>query len=238
MANVLNVGGKMLKSQRPHLQACNPIVALIHRQSTRMPPTKTSPRLSTELLMPLLPLPQRQRSTITIPPSFPTPNTVFLEDTKEPIPGLFSPVYEDIYPFAKPRPLLPHRPTSNTIAPGNAPEDNLGLYYFSIYYKALICGSRFNPGRHALAGGHRIHADVALDILGGSSKSKWHTDEQSCRKGCHGQSSRHHIPHNTPRQHRQCDHQHPLFIRYRSFFPGIGREKRSYCLRRFNAIGV
>ena len=91
-----------------------------------------SPRPSKELLLPLLPLPQRQTSTIT---SFPIPNTVFLEDAKEPIPipGLFSPVYEDIYPgFAKPRPVLPHQPTSNTIAPENAPEDNLGLHYFSI----------------------------------------------------------------------------------------------------------
>jgi hypothetical protein len=89
-----------------------------------------------------------------MPPSFPTPNTVFPEDTKDPIPGLFSPVYEDIYPFAKHkdpipglfspvyediypfakhRPAFLHQPTSNTIAPDNAPEDNLGLLCFSIY---------------------------------------------------------------------------------------------------------
>jgi hypothetical protein len=133
MANLSNVGGKMLKSLRLRLQAYNPIVALIHRQSTIMPRRKMSPRPSTELLMPLLPLPRRQTSTITMPPSFPTPDTVFLEDTKEPIPGLFSPVYEAIYPFAKPRPPLPHQPTSDTIAPENAPEDNLGLHCFSIY---------------------------------------------------------------------------------------------------------
>ena len=91
-----------------------------------------SPRPSKELLLPLLPLPQPQTSTIT---SFRTPNTAFLDDTKEPIPipGLFSPVYEDIYPFAKYRPVFPDQPTSNTIAPENAPEDNLGLHCFSIY---------------------------------------------------------------------------------------------------------
>jgi hypothetical protein len=112
------------KSLRPRLQACNPIVALIHRQSTRMPPTKTSPRLSTELLLPLLPLPQRQTLSITMPPG--SPNTLSLENTPEPIPGLSTPVYEDIiYP---PRPVLPHQPTSNTIAPENAPEDNFGLH--------------------------------------------------------------------------------------------------------------
>ena len=198
-----------------------------------------SPRLSKELLLPLLPLQQRQTSTTTMPPSFPTPNTFFLEDTKEPIPGLLSPICEDIYPFAMPRPVLPYyQPTSNTIAPENAPEDNLGLHYFSIYYTALICGSRFILGRHALSGRHRIHAGVALDILGRSSKSTRHTDEQRCRKGCHGQSSGHHIPHNTPWQHCQSDRQHPLFLLYYSFFAGIGREKRSYCLRRFNAIGA
>ena len=235
---VINMGGKILKLLRPRLEACNPIVALINCQSTIIPPSKMSPRLSKELLLPLLPLQQRQTSTTTMPPSFPTPNTFFLEDTKEPIPSLFSPVDEDIYPFAKPRPLFPHQPTSNTIAPENAPEDNLGLHYFSIYYTALICGSRFILGRHALSGRHRIHAGVALDILGRSSKSTRHTDEQRCRKGCHGQSSGHHILHNTPWQYRQSDRQHPLFLRYHSFFPGIGREKRSYCLRRFHAIGA
>ena len=131
MANVLNVGGKILKSLRPRLRACNPIVALIHRQSTRMPPTKTSPRLSTELLLPLLPLPQRQTSTITIPPS--SLNALSLEDTPKPIHSLFSPVYENIYPFAMPRPVSHHQPILNTIALENTPEDNRGLHYFSIY---------------------------------------------------------------------------------------------------------
>jgi len=68
-----------------------------------------------------------------MPQIFPTPNTLSLEDTPEPTPGPSTPVYEDIYPIARPRPALPHQPTSNTIAPENAPEDNLGLHYFSIY---------------------------------------------------------------------------------------------------------
>ena len=129
-----------------------------------------SPRPSKELLLPLLPLPQRQTFTIT---SYPTPNTVFLEDMKEPIPipGLFSPVYEDVYPFAKPRPASPHQPKSNAIVPENAPEDNLGLHYFSVYQTVLIYGNRVNPGRPAFAGWHRLHAGVALDILGCSLES-------------------------------------------------------------------
>jgi hypothetical protein len=63
----------------------------------------------------------------------PTPNTLSLENTPEPTPGLLLPVDEEIYPIARPRPVLPHQSTSNTIAPENAPEDNLGLLCFSIY---------------------------------------------------------------------------------------------------------
>jgi hypothetical protein len=101
--------------------------------------------------------------------SFATPNTLSLENTPEPVPGLVLPVYEDIHPIARPRPVLPHHPTTNTIAPTeNAPGNNLGLLCFSIYETALICRSRVNPGRHALAGRHRLHVGVALDILGRS----------------------------------------------------------------------
>jgi len=132
MANVLSEGGKMLKAHQPRLQACNPIVALIQRQSTVMPPTKTSRGLSTELLIPLLPNPHRRTSIITIPQSFPTSDTLSLEDIPKP-PGLFSPDYEDIYPLEKPRPFWPHQPTLNTITPENTPENNLGVHYFSIY---------------------------------------------------------------------------------------------------------
>ena len=53
-----------------------------------------------------------------MPQIFPTPNALSLESTPEPTPGLLSPVDED--------------KSSNTIARENAPEDNLGLHYFSI----------------------------------------------------------------------------------------------------------